>query len=288
MPTVSRVGNHADIQPYLDHLRLRNLRPNTIRLRAQVLTLLARYLQPTFLCDATAEQLDGWQQSLTVLSPATRRAYVQHVQLFYRWAYEEALIESDPTRRLVRPRNPGYKPRPISDQDLTLALACADPPVRQWLVLAAFCGLRACEIAGLKRSDLLHSNVPPLLFIAEGKGGKPRTVPFPKPVQRELGSFMGQGKLFRTTPAQVSNRTNRYLRSVGLSVTLHQFRHTYATRLYQMSKDPRMVMDVLGHGSLATVAIYADYEGGSATAAAAKWAEQLNSWPTRPLLSPVA
>jgi len=41
-------------------------------------------------------------------------------------------------------------PRPVSEDDLVLALATANDRVRPWLALAAFAGLRAIEIANLR------------------------------------------------------------------------------------------------------------------------------------------
>ena len=45
---------------------------------------------------------------------------------------------------------------------------------------------------------------------------------------------------------------------IQITVSPHTFRHTFATNLYQKSKDIRLVQKALGHRSIQTTQIYAD------------------------------
>ncbi len=60
----------------------------------------------------------------------------------------EDLTETDPTARIVRPKQRRVLPRPIGDEDLELAIRTAPAQMRAMLTLAAFAGLRVQEIDG--------------------------------------------------------------------------------------------------------------------------------------------
>ncbi|RDJ92913.1 hypothetical protein B4Q13_25540, partial [Lacticaseibacillus rhamnosus] len=102
---------------------------------------------------ARRDDLAGWYASLTV-SASGRATLRAMIRTFYRWALLEELIEKDPTLRLERPKLPARLPRPMADADVRDALTNAPPRVKQILYLAAFGGLRAMEIAALRREDL--------------------------------------------------------------------------------------------------------------------------------------
>jgi len=253
------------IHTHLQWLRLRGLRPATITARRGALLRLQRALPDTLLV-ATEDDLQTWQQNLRLgihgLSTETA-----HVAQFYRWSVRSHHRADDPTAILVRPRTPASVPRPISEADLRMALACAPDRIRPWLILAGWCGLRAREIALLERADIHDQDDPPTLFVRDGKGGKQRVVPLPRTVAAELMAcgLPARGALFRRaddtpgpiTPARLSKVASNYLHSIGLQATLHSLRHRYATVSYQATHDLLLVRDYLGHTDAQTTAGYA-------------------------------
>lgn len=166
------------------------------------------------------------------------------------------------------PKRPRYLPRPINDTDLALAMVTADPRTRVILALAGFAGLRAVEIARLKRDDVLDRNDPPMLLV-HGKGDKPRTVPLSELLLAELRAYglPNRGPVIRrldglhthVSPSLVSHTANRHLHGIGIPDTLHSLRHRTGTVLYRKTRDIRLVQDVLGHASPASTAIYTDW-----------------------------
>lgn len=207
----------------------------------------------------------------TKCSPATAKERAAptptDISNFYGWALDNDLIERDPTRKLTRPREPHYQPRPASLADVRAAIGAARQPIRMWLVLAAFEGLRACEIADLRRADVLDTNDPPLVSIREGKGGRPRLVPLSRFVLTELLAYglPTQGRLWSTPnghewwPQNVSSTINRYLRSIGLNITGHQFRHFFGTASYQACRDIVTVQELMGHHDVKTTRLYIEW-----------------------------
>lgn len=260
------------LSDHLAHLRLRGLRPATIIQRRYAIRRLHRALGKEPL-KASTEELDAWQRVLT-MAPISRSCELTHVIGYFKWAMEDGRIRTDPTRRLIRPKRPPRLPRPIGETELRRALLLAPPQVRPWLALAAWAGLRAGEIARLQRCDVLEDATPPVLIVADGKGGRSRVIPIGPALIEELRGYglPSRGVLFRRgdgkpgghTPARLSTLANRHLHAVGISDTLHSLRHRYATVAYQQSQDLRLVGELLGHSDPATTAGYCAYSAAGA------------------------
>ncbi len=144
------------------------------------------------------------------------------------------------------------------------------------LVLAAYAGLRACEIARLHRTDILDGlDIPSL--VAHGKGNKDRIVPMCDRVVSELQTYgiPQRGPLFPRldgragawTGPRVSMVANLYLHEQGIADTLHSLRHRFATRCQAETGNLLVVATLLGHDNPATTMIYAQYDNRAGYAA---------------------
>src|SRR5258708_1972844 len=226
---------------------------------------------------ATAGDLAAWRASLAVGGHAVV-VYCAHVAGFYDFAVTRGIIDSNPAAGLPVPSPPRGVPRPVSEEDLAAALACASGRVRPWLVLAGWAGMRAKEIALLKRDCVLDTAASPAILIARNatKGRRERLIPMSQFVLDELrlAGLPSHGYVFPrhdgrpgpNTPWLISQLAGRALHESGSSATLHSLRHRFASQLYQQTRDIRLVQEMLGHASPATTAVYADYGDGAAEA----------------------
>lgn len=274
------------VEAHLAWLRLRGLRETTATQRRYALARLARATGKALL-DIDSDDLRAWQhQRLGKLTAVAHCTEVMHVGCFYAWAVDEGLLEANPARRLIRPKKPRRVPRPIPEDRLRTAILCAPRHLRAPLVCAAFQGMRVGEIARLQRHDILDAHNPPVIVI-DGKGGRERIVPMLDVVWRELcaAGLPAHGHVFRRldghpggiTPSRMSQMINRYLHELGIPETCHQLRHRYATQLYRLSEDLRMVQDLMGHADPATTAAYVAYAPSKALSASALLAETFPS-----------
>lgn len=245
------------VEDHLRHIRRRNLRPSTIEQRRLALARLGRSHD---LARVTTEQLEDWLDTRS-LGPPARASEISHLRSFYKWAVIEGVLDHDPTVRLVRPKLPRRLPRPMPEADLAMAVQMAPEPIRSMLMLAAFAGLRACEISGLEGEHILQRDG--VILVMDGKGGGMSSVPIAPPLRPVLRSLPESGPLFfltdgrRMRPHNVSHWCNRYLHDMGISHTLHSLRHRFGTTVYEASgRDLRATQELLRHKTPVSTAIY--------------------------------
>lgn len=275
-PMPIRLGMASSpVWDHLDWLRQRGLRESTVRSRLYHLLRLVDWCKANGITDTvhdlvTLEEkhLLAWQRDLSRrITPAAQACYVSQIQGFYGWLTLNDIRPDNPSKRMVKPRVPRGRPRPITEADLQTALLAAPARIRPWLVLAGWAGLRACEISRLQRRDLDLEGDFPSLLVADGKGGKQRVVPLHPAVVSALhaAGLPGSGYVFKrhdnqagpVMPWLVSQLANNHLHSLGIEASLHQLRHRFGTKAYQGCQDLRAVQELMGHAFPQTTAGYA-------------------------------
>lgn len=243
----------------------RNLARSTIDARARELRLFHDWLAPKAVVDASEIDIETWLDTRR-LTPRARYTSISHLHVFYRWAKRAEIADDDPTERIDRPRLPQLVPRPISETVLEDAIDQATPQVRAMLCLAAFAGLRAKEIAGMRREDILDHLDPPILIVTAPKGNRQRTVPISPRLWAALEPMLPRsGYLFCAAngaawPAwKVSMEVGNHLHAIGSSATCHSARHYFGTHVYANSLDLRLTQELLGHSSPTTTACYVQF-----------------------------
>lgn len=262
------------VRKHLEWMRQRGLAESTIEKRRLVLSRVAAFTGGPP-CRASHEQLQAWRASLTAGDDAIA-ADLSHVRMFYRWCYMRELIDYDPAEGLVRPRLSRRLPRPIPEDRLLHALAQAPARIRPMLVLAGWAGLRACEIAWLRRERVFETRQPPGILVASDatKGRHERYVPMSEFVLAELVPVLPpSGWIFRKVrtrgpmgPNNVSHVCNLYLHSLGLAETLHTLRHRFASAALDVNPNIRVAQELLGHQHLSSTAIYTRVTSAAAAA----------------------
>lgn len=278
----------AVVADYIRDLRRREVRPATLFHYERNLSRFGGFIAPTPLLAATEDDITRWMDGHLErgLALESRCTYFVAVRRFFAWAAKRRLVEVDPAADIAGPKRKPGTPRPISEADLRLALMTAGPPVRVWMVLAAFCGLRAGEIARLRREHVREDLQPPLLHVVNGKGGRQRLIPLSRAVLAELSFYLSgrRGGLWRadgrtTRPDLVTQKVGRHLQSLGIPHSCHSLRHRFATDTYRRSRDVLLTGRLLGHASPTTTAIYADHDQGLALETVAMGSDLLREAP---------
>jgi integrase/recombinase XerC len=247
------------IDLFLDHLKERGRAQRTIDLRRQILTRIDGSL-PLGLESANADELRGWIYR-DEWTPNTRASYWTSTNTFFTWATRsiDPHLSFNPMDLLPKPPGEHGLPRPITDDQLARILRDGVEPYRTWSILAAYEGMRCCEISRGDRDHITRAET----WIYKGKRNKPRVIPT-HPVTWQAAQELPSGPLAqrasgtRIEPRYVSQRTAEYLTELlGETCGLHRLRHWFATALRRAGKDILVIKELMGHSSLTSTQIYA-------------------------------
>ena len=255
--------NETLLMEWTKHLRRRDCSPGTIYSFRNKVRLTMQRFPGRHLSTITTDELDRFLDGRGI-SPRTRYLWISTLHRFYEWAviHHSDSVPADPTVAMVRPKVRQGLPRPVPDADIEVALEAAADPVRAWLVLGGWAGLRCMEMAGLQLEDVLVDSE---MLLVRGKGNKERLVPIHPRVAEVLPRTSRTGPMFRqpdgrTYPAwRVSQMINAHFTSLGMGWTAHQLRHRFGTRVHDASGDLLVTQALLGHSSPTTTAVYAKF-----------------------------
>jgi integrase len=245
------------VSSYLASLTLRGYRPTTIKARRQTLEAFERSVAPLGLGDVTRHHVEEWLSR--PLAPESRRTYRAALRSFYGWCLEEGFLHADPTAKVRPIRVPRGVPRPLTDDELSTALALADRRMRCWLLCMALAGLRCMEVAGLEPRDLIDTPNGPVLHLRVTKGGAPATVPaHPVLVESLRQQPVRSGLWWSVNASTLSTQVNRHLRAAGVRGTGHCLRHYAGTAWFRASgSDLLTTAALMRHVKIDTTATYA-------------------------------
>jgi len=202
---------------------------------------------------------------------------VSGIKNFFRFLLKKGIISESGIVNVQTPKGGKKLPRVSSKEDVfsMLRYAGGDTPLeKRNLAILAFLygtGARVSELTGVNVWDIDFNSG---LVKLKGKGQKHRIVPAGDYVIRSVREWLEVRKsLFtdiepeavftsktgkRISVRHIRNILNDVIRraSIGMKVSPHTLRHSFATHLLENGADVRMVQEMLGHVSLSTTQIY--------------------------------
>lgn len=200
------------------------------------------------------------------VSPKTLNEELAIIRRFYRWARHREYITKDPTESVERMK-PDPKPiRIFTESEIQLILKHATPTHRPFYQLLLFTGLRDGELRNLEWNDVDLNRR--LLFVRLKEDWQPKTrrgriIPMAGEALEVLRELPHRGThVFTTSRGRVwapprqpwCDLLDRIQAKEGVSlhgqVSLHTFRHTFATFCLMSGVDIKTVSEFLGHSSV--------------------------------------
>lgn len=247
------------IQAYLEDLQARTS-AQTYRHHSSAIARAEQEL-PAGVLQAVPEEIQQWLHR-DRWKPATRASYLNALRSIHSWAHERGITSYDPAAAVDQIRVPRRLPWPLTDDQLNLILSRAPARIRRWSRIAAYAGLRACEISRLDRSDVTEHDI----LVRAGKGDHQRVVPTHQLIWEDVAG-LPPGPITTATPNGVSQSAGRAYHALGIDGGIHRCRHWFATSLLEAGVDIRTVQELLGHSSVATTQIYTLVTDGARRAA---------------------
>ena len=230
------------------------------------------------------EHLRTHLTGLTHLQTSSLANKVRALKAFFKWLYEEEILERNPALKLREPRLPARIPKALTVEEIELLRDACESLLEHALVEFFFAtGCRVSEIYQLDRIDL---DWPRRSVVVLGKGNKEREVYFGAKAALWLRRYLDSHSdsslaLFvtkrrrrqedgtlthqRLSTSQIQRIFKRVAERCGLEekVTPHVLRHTLATLLLNQGAPIAAVQSILGHASPTTTQLYVNLSGGS-------------------------
>lgn len=212
------------------------------------------------------------------LSASSTARMLSSVRGFHRYLLDEGQVETDAAASTSPPKLSSRLPKAITIEQMASVLDAAKGDSPQELRDSALLeflyatGARVSEAIDLNVDDVIGGDVVRLF----GKGGKQRIVPLGSFARVAIDAYLvrarpGYSAKGSSTPAlflgargQRVSRQNAWLiiqaaarrANLGIEISPHTFRHSFATHLLAGGADVRVVQELLGHSSVATTQIY--------------------------------
>jgi len=274
-----------EIKKFLNYLKVeKGFSQNTIVAYENDLNQLAGSLEESGI---TSWKDFDRQSVLSYLTNLKERRYaattvarkVAAIKSFFGFLVAEGLVKDNPTRDVPSPRVGKSLPKPISitqaRQLLEETEKRATPEAKRdkaMLQLLYASGMRVSELVSLNLNDVDTDGGYVRCF---GKGHKERLIPIHSQAVAALKDYMSQGRpkmkagggeeaLFlnrrgeRLTRQGLWQIIKGYAKAakLGIEITPHTLRHSFATHMLSGGADLRSVQELLGHANISTTQVY--------------------------------
>jgi site-specific recombinase XerD len=202
------------------------------------------------------------------ITPSSKQRERSYFRSYFQFLLSEGHRTDDPSAGLPAIKAKRAKPRPLTAAQVNAMLnGGAYAHTRTMILLAAYQGLRAHEIAKIRGQDIDRSSG---LLTVVGKGSVRAELPLHPVIAEEAMAYPMRGYWFpgrgtNTTghihSKSVSDLMRRALDRAGITtarLTGHSLRHFFGTELVRAGTDLRTAQELLRHASLATTQIYVE------------------------------
>lgn len=276
------------INIYLEHCKIQNnLSFKTLKAYKSDLSQFRVFMNVNdFLDKSNLEDYIAYLKSMSYKIKTIKRK-IASLKAFFSFLTYQEYIEINPFYKIkVKIKESFVLPKIIAIEDLNKLFNVIEEKIeitnnskyaykellrdRAILELLLASGMRIGELCALKRSNIMYSSN---LIKIKGKGSKERMIPiyhprlindlimYEKAFDKELKCseyFFISKRKNGISCQSVAYMIKKYSRlaGIGINITPHMFRHTFATMLLEQDVDSRQIQLILGHSSIYTTQIY--------------------------------
>ena len=250
---------HRDKEEFLKYLDgIRGYSPLSIQNYSVAITAMIDDSEMSESSDELFINLMPYRLKIAHLNPKSIAAKLSAIRSFIKYLRDNGKridLRGDESIKI-----PKTLPKPLSHEQIMHALQYAEPKAALAITLLYSMGLRISELTHLRLDDMENN-----WSRIQGKGSKERDIPLLENITLMVREYQRNNPskeyVFEEKGEKLSENSLRYtiikaFAKVGLKVTPHQLRHTYATELLNNGARIADVSELLGHASMATTQIY--------------------------------
>jgi integrase len=261
---------------YLEHCK-ETLKPSTSHGYAILLKLVKPHLGELQLRKTRTSDIDRVIKSIATSKPLAHTT-LRNIKTFlsgaFRYAKRTDLIVDNPVRDSVTPKGKPKGPtHAYTLEEITKMLEVLPEPSRTVVIVAAFTGLRASEVAALRWEDVEDDQLQVVRSVWEGHVTDTKTLTSRAPVplvpilrkaledhaKRSSAGFIFQGGTGK--PLRLENLYHRQMKPVFDKEEIkwhgwHGFRRGIGTNLNAIGVSMKTIQDILRHGDISTTQAY--------------------------------
>lgn len=250
-------------------------RPNTVIVKGVNIKHARYYLGDIPIKNITPPMVrDAMEEFATTHSVNSCGFFLSVLRESFAFAVSDGYINTNPAREIKVPDNARKTPprKPLSREDVQRVLAGVDKPFGLFGLALLTTGLRKGELLALRYEDINRQDMTITVSKQlDTRGNAQRIVP-PKtdasistvPLLPILANALPNRQKGIVFSSRLHGKDNyigadefkrlwaEYCQAIGITATPHQFRHEYATALFEAGIPPEDIQILVRHGSLST------------------------------------
>ncbi len=281
----------GDIDKFINYLKVeKGFSPNTLQAYSNDLDQLQKFAEKECKKQTIMPQWGAVNRDILLrfvldmkekaYRPATVARKIAATKSLFAFLTNEGHIKADPTENIGSPKLGRSLPKPITKQEVqqllekveqgTGAEALRDMAMFELLYAT---GMRVSELVSLDTDDV---NLQGSFVRCLGKGSKERVIPMHPFAVKKVQAYVEKGRphLLEGCPGEealfLNQKGGRLTRQglwqilknyvaaakLGVRVTPHTLRHSFATHMLSGGADLRSLQELLGHANIATTQVY--------------------------------
>lgn len=274
------------ISQYTDYLKSEDKSDLTIKIYISCVSQFLEFLE-VGVCDIDYLHIIHYQSELQdkqKLATSTINKKLHAIKSFLAFLSENEYIKKDISRKIktIKVQNQRTAPKALNNKEINLILqfcGTSKPSVKlrnyAMIQLMLNTGIRVSELVNLKYSDVVINERSGYIVIKHGKGSKERKVLLNAKARSALSNYFDNRRAksgldvnspviatqscgtmsVRAVQAIIQDLADK-AKITRIKVSPHTFRHTFATRYHDETRDLVGLAALCGHNSLNTTAKY--------------------------------
>jgi len=246
------------VEKYLQDCQDRDLRPSTTKKYRSHFKRLHEYSAEhgyVFLSQITADVLRSFRQTWN-LSPRTSQKRLELLKTFFRFCLDSDWITASPAKALKPPKISMSPVVPFTEDEITKILANCKGRLLLLARLLLSTGLRIGDATTLTRDKIQKDASGYSVHLRTAKSGTTVQCPIPNDLAEAIIALPGPNPFWSGTskPETVSGdyrlQFSKAFKRAHVVGHIHQFRHSFATRLLLTGASVETVSALLGHQNI--------------------------------------